>query len=94
MRADDLGQYSSSNGVVNVYDAAACSASPAAEDDPLGLGVSQPAPLRELLNLTTAITTMAFNHDSQILLAASNKKKDALRMVSSISLAASRKTFR
>ena len=34
------------------------------------------------MNLTTAPTTIAFNRDSQMMVTASNKKKDALKVVS------------
>lgn len=38
-------------------------------------------PLRSLLNLTTTIDSLAFNHDSQVLAMASSRKKDSLRLV-------------
>lgn len=71
----------SSNGIVNVYDSTTLLQT-TVEDDGMGLPVSQPKPVRELQNLTTAISTMAFNYDGQILLTASNKKKDSMRLVS------------
>ena len=57
-------------GVVNVYGSEATSGS-----------VDRPKPLKALGNLTTAITSLQFNHDSQLLAMASNAKKDQMRMV-------------
>lgn len=34
------------------------------------------------MNLTTSVSTLAFNHDAQIMAIGSDKKKDAFRMVS------------
>lgn len=44
-------------------------------------GPDKPKPLRTLENLTTSITSLRFNHDSQLLAIASNAKKDQMRMV-------------
>lgn len=41
----------------------------------------KPSHLKALDNLTTAITTMRFNHDSQLLAIASRDKADQMRMV-------------
>jgi U3 small nucleolar RNA-associated protein 18 len=38
-------------------------------------------PLKALGNLTTAVDSMSFNHDAQLLGLASSEKKDALKMV-------------
>ena len=45
------------------------------------LGSGKPKPLRTLENLTTSITSLRFNHDSQLLAIASSAKKDQMRMV-------------
>lgn len=44
-------------------------------------GSNQPKPLKTLENLTTSITSLRFNHNSQLLAIASNSKKDQMRMV-------------
>jgi U3 small nucleolar RNA-associated protein 18 len=77
-RADSC---SASTGVVNIYETSEI-ASHVGSDENLGLLPVTPKPLRELMNLTTSVSTMAFNHDAQILAIASDKKKDAFRMVS------------
>ena len=43
---------------------------------------SSPRTLKTLQNLTTSISTLRFNHDSQLLAIASNVKKDQMRLVS------------
>ena len=43
--------------------------------------LERPKPLKPIGNLTTAISTLRFNHDAQLLAIASNIKKDQLRMV-------------
>ncbi|KAH9920333.1 WD40-repeat-containing domain protein [Fomitopsis serialis] len=58
-------------GLVNVYGSEGVSA----------LGSNSPKPLKTLGNLTTAITSLRFNHNSQLLAIASNTKKDQMRMV-------------
>lgn len=45
-------------------------------------GGDSPKPLKAIANLTTSISTLRFNHDSQLLAIASNTKKDQMRMVS------------
>ena len=77
---------SASTGVVNIYETSEI-ASHAGSDENLGLLPVTPKPLRELMNLTTSVSTMTFNHDAQILAIASDKKKDAFRMVSGCSIA-------
>jgi hypothetical protein len=41
-----------------------------------------PKPIKTIGNLTTAISTLRFNHDAQVLAVASKEKKDAMRLVS------------
>jgi hypothetical protein len=70
--------------VVNVYDANEITSSVNTSIDAsegLFAGAS-PRPIRELMNLTTEITNIAFNHDAQMMAISSSKKKDAFRMVS------------
>ena len=43
---------------------------------------ANPKPVKTIGNLTTAISTLRFNHDAQILAVASKEKKDSMRMVS------------
>lgn len=57
-------------GIVNVYGSDAASGS-----------VDRPKALKAIGNLTTSITSLKFNHDSQLLAMASNVKKDQMRMV-------------
>ena len=59
------------SGYVNVYGAG----------ETFGTGSDKPKPLRTLGNLNTAISTLTFNHDSQLLAIASNDRKDQLRLV-------------
>lgn len=75
----------SSSGVVNVYDRKRHasvlqpllpSAVPVAPFKP-----SHQQPLKALMNLTTTVDSLAFNHDCQILAMASRMKKDSLRLV-------------
>merc|ERR1712023_577776 len=40
-----------------------------------------PYPIKEIMNLTTAVQLMTFNHDGQILSIASKDKKDAVKCV-------------
>ena len=47
---------------------------------------ANPKPVKTIGNLTTAISTLRFNHDAQILAVASKEKKDSMRMVSWLSL--------
>ena len=62
---------SSVSGYVNVYGAS----------ETIAAGPDKPKPLKTLGNLNTAISSLAFNHDSQLLAIASNDKKDQLRLV-------------
>ena len=62
---------SSRTGLVNVY----------GSEGSTSLASSHPKPAKTLGNLTTAITSLSFNHNSQILAIASNTKKDQMRMV-------------
>jgi len=59
------------SGYVNVYGAGETS----------GTGSDKPKPLKSLGNLNTAVSTLTFNHDSQLLAMASNDRKDQLRLV-------------
>jgi len=61
----------SSSGVVNVYEAADAFSR---QDTPV-------SPLKSIENLTTQISSMAFNHDSQLLALSSRQLKDQLRLV-------------
>ncbi|XP_077184118.1 U3 small nucleolar RNA-associated protein 18 homolog [Paroedura picta] len=66
------GQYvacGSSSGVVNVY----------AHDD--CLKKNNPKPLKAIMNLVTAVTSLSFNPTSEILAIASNKTDDAVKLV-------------
>ncbi|WFD29688.1 U3 snoRNP protein [Malassezia sp. CBS 17886] len=83
----------SSSGIVNAYGGTDTEASGDASQstllsDLLQTPSSAPVtddvrlvPRRSLGNLTTATTTLRFNHDAQLLAIASRNKKDALRMV-------------
>ena len=51
---------------------------------------SNPKPIKSIGNLTTAISTLRFNHDAQIMAIASQEKKDAMRLVSRSSFSDSR----
>ncbi|KAJ7086042.1 WD40-repeat-containing domain protein [Mycena belliarum] len=42
---------------------------------------AQPKPAKTIGHLTTAISTLRFNHDAQILAVASREKKDAMRLI-------------
>ncbi|KAF9649072.1 WD40 repeat-like protein [Thelephora ganbajun] len=61
----------STSGYVNVYGAG----------ETFGTGSDKPKPLKTLGNLNTAISTLTFNHDSQLLAMASDDRKDQLRLV-------------
>ncbi|CAL1696799.1 unnamed protein product [Somion occarium] len=78
---DQSGRYlgiGSRHGLVNVYGSDISSSG----------GSDRPKPLKTLENLTTSITSLRFNHDSQLLAMASNAKKDQMRMVHLPSLTA------
>ncbi|KAI0327282.1 WD40 repeat-like protein [Cubamyces sp. BRFM 1775] len=80
LAGDRSGKYlaiGSRMGVVNVYGSEATTGS-----------AERPKPLKALGNLTTAITSLQFNHDSQLLAMASNAKKDQMRMIHLPSLTA------
>lgn len=66
----------SNTGFVNVYGSDAFSA----HDSVTGLG-NNPKPTKSIGNLTTAISTLKFNHDAQIMAIASQEKKDAMRLI-------------
>lgn len=62
----------SESGVVNVY------------DQPSGLPgpkTTRPRPLKGIMNLTTPIESLRFNHDGQLLAMGSRWEKEALRLV-------------
>lgn len=63
---------SSTTGIVNLYD----SSSPLPE-----AGLERKA-VKAIGNLTTSVTSMRFNHDSQILALASRTNKDQMKLVS------------
>lgn len=63
--------FRSKSGLVNIY----------GEDASLSTSLSTPKPLKTLQNLTTSISTLRFNHDSQLLAVASSVKKDQMRLV-------------
>jgi U3 small nucleolar RNA-associated protein 18 len=69
----------SASGVVNLYDHQI----PQSHSMPTGTmrRPSSQKPLKELMNLTTTIDSLAFSHDSQILAMGSRMKKDAMRLV-------------
>jgi len=60
----------SDSGVVNLYDSSNGFSS-----------TSTPAPLKTIMSLTTPIDYLKFNHDSQILLTASRRQKDSLKLI-------------
>lgn len=64
--------YRSKTGFVNVYGSNAFESS---------LTASNPKPLKALGNLTTSVSCLRFNHDSQMLAIASHAKKDQMRLV-------------
>mmetsp|Transcript_36137 Transcript_36137/g.71043 ORF Transcript_36137/g.71043 Transcript_36137/m.71043 type:complete len:528 (+) Transcript_36137:38-1621(+) len=74
------GQYlatGAESGVVNIYNASTNFADFA---DAPSSSSSSTVPLKALLNLTTPIDSLHFNHDSQLLVAASRRQKDALKL--------------
>lgn len=71
-------------GVVNVYSRPAGLLVPlaAAQDSGEGLSTGRATkPLKSLMNLTTAVDSLAFSHDSQLLLMGSRLKREGLRLV-------------
>jgi len=69
--AQFISKTSAQTGYVNIYgqDATALSRT------------EKPKLLKAISNLTTPISTLRFNHDSQLLAMASNSKKDQMRLV-------------
>jgi U3 small nucleolar RNA-associated protein 18 len=66
--------FRSKSGIVNVYDSSALYSTSSV----------QPAHLKALKalgNLTTAVSSLTFNHDAQLMVMASSMKKDQLRLV-------------
>lgn len=61
---------SSSTGVVNLYDRSVLESNNA-----------RPKPIKAITNLTTRINNIVFNHDSQLMVIASQSKKDQLRVI-------------
>lgn len=80
-----------SMGVVNIYSRPAGLLAPfnpspqQQQQQPWGLGGVEPAatpsPLKTLMNLTTAVDSLLFSHDSQLLMMGSRLKKEGLRLV-------------
>ncbi|KAL7312021.1 U3 snoRNP protein [Mucor circinelloides] len=60
----------SSTGVVNLYDRSV-----------LEPNNARPKPIKAITNLTTRINNIVFNHDSQLMVIASQSKKDQLRVI-------------
>ncbi|KAL8290055.1 hypothetical protein RQP46_002994 [Phenoliferia psychrophenolica] len=74
LATDGRDQYTavaSSTGIVNIYDPSTASTNQGAERKAL----------KAVGNLTTAVTSMKFNHDSQLLALASRTNKDQLKLV-------------
>ena len=63
---------SSNSGIVNVYGSNASSS---------WSNSDRPKPLKAIGNLTTSISAVRFNHDSQLLAIASKTQKDQMRLV-------------
>lgn len=61
--------FRSQSGVVNIYSQEAC------------LSSANPKPLKAVMNLLTAATSLAFNPTSEILAIASREEDDAVRLV-------------
>jgi len=77
---DRAGKYvaiGANSGFVNVYGS-----------DGASSGSDRPQPLKTIGNLTTSISTLRFNHDSQLLAIASKSKKDQMRLIHLPSLTA------
>ena len=71
----------SSAGVVNIYGRDQFQTGAALSSKAGLLRPLAPTPLREIMNLTTTVDTLAFSPDSQMLAMASRMKKDAMRLV-------------
>ncbi|GLB36797.1 putative WD40 repeat-like protein [Lyophyllum shimeji] len=65
----------SNTGFVNVYGADAFTLPPPSST------LGSPKPLKSIANLTTAISSIRFNHDAQLMAIASQEKKDAMRLI-------------
>ncbi|KAJ7352501.1 WD40-repeat-containing domain protein [Mycena albidolilacea] len=65
----------SNTGLVNVYGANSFEHLDSASF------ATQPKPVKTIGHLTTAISTLRFNHDAQVMAIASREKKDALRLI-------------
>lgn len=65
-------KFRSSSGLVNFYNSTSYSLQESTKD---------PKPIKSIGNLTTAISTLKFNHDAQLLAIASQEKKDSMRLV-------------
>ncbi|KAF9447048.1 WD40 repeat-like protein [Macrolepiota fuliginosa MF-IS2] len=64
----------SSSGLINVYNPSSYSLHPSELD-------RTPKPIKSIGNLTTAISSLKFNHDAQLLAIASREKKDSMRLI-------------
>lgn len=64
----------SSSGLINIYDPTSYSLYPSETS-------KTPKPIKSIGNLTTAISSLKFNHDAQLLAMASREKKDSMRLV-------------
>lgn len=69
----------SNSGLVNMYSADAFAGTSS---------TAQPKPTKTIGNLTTAISTLRFNHDAQLMAIASREKKDAMKLIHLPSLTA------
>ncbi|KAJ6570248.1 WD40-repeat-containing domain protein [Mycena vulgaris] len=65
----------SNTGLVNVY------GSDSFKHEENASFAVQPKPLKTIGHLTTAISTLRFNHDAQIMAVASREKKDSMRLI-------------
>ena len=66
--------FRSSSGIVNIYDSTSYSLSSSEIS-------KTPKPIKSIGNLTTAISSLKFNHDAQLLAMTSREKKDSMRLV-------------
>ena len=70
----------STSGIVNIYDRVALL--PASTSDEVYDSLpAKPSPTKTVENLTTSITTVTFSPDGQLLAVASQRKRDALKLV-------------
>jgi len=72
-----------SMGVVNIYSRPAGLLAPLDVGQGVSAGsqLATPTPLKTLMNLTTAVDSLSFSHDSQVLMMGSRLKKESLRLV-------------